>query len=47
MTLGSLFTCSIDPSDKHLALVKNGDAMGDVLDEFHVVLDHEDRSVLE
>src|SRR5262249_17461380 len=32
---------------QHLALVQHGDAVGDALDELHVVLDHDHRAVLD
>ena len=47
MTLGSFLTCSIVPSDRILPLVQHGDLVRDLLDELHVVLDHQHRAVLD
>ena len=47
MTLGSFLTCSMVPSDRIWPWCSTVTLCGDVLDEFHVVLDHEDRAALD
>ena len=45
MTCSFCCTLAIEPSASTLALVQHGDAVGDLGDEIHVVLDHDQRVV--
>ena len=47
MTLGSFLTFSIGAFGENLALMQHRDLVGDILDEFHVVLDHQHRTLLD